>query len=108
MITQSIVIVGAGAAGLIAANKLSATFNITVLEARDRIGGRINTLTIQDQIIEGGAEFIHGNLPVTLQLLKDAQINYVAGYVITQPLRVLLSSNIDEHNGFSTVIPFPL
>ena len=78
MITQSIVIVGAGAAGLIAANKLSATFNITVLEARDRIGGRINTLTIQDQIIEGGAEFIHGNLPVTLQLLKDAQINYVA------------------------------
>ena len=78
MITQSIVIVGAGAAGLIAANKLSATFNITVLEARDRIGGRINTLTIQDQIIEGGAEFIHGNLPVTLQLLKDAQIKYVA------------------------------
>ena len=31
-----------------------------------------------------------------------------AGYVITRPLRVLLSSNLDEHNGFSTVIPFPL
>lgn len=75
---QSIIIVGAGAAGLMAANQLSATFNVTVLEARNRIGGRINTLKIQDQIIEGGAEFIHGNLPVTLQLLKDAQINYVA------------------------------
>ena len=39
-----IVIVGAGAAGLAAARELSAAeLNVIVLEARNRIGGRINT-----------------------------------------------------------------
>lgn len=75
---QAIVIVGAGAAGLMAARLLSTAFDVTVLEAGNRIGGRINTLEVNDNIIEGGAEFIHGNLPLTLQLLNEAQINYVA------------------------------
>lgn len=75
---QSILIIGAGAAGLIAARQLSATFNVTVLEAGTCIGGRINSIHIGDTLVEGGAEFIHGQLPLTLQLLKEAQINYVA------------------------------
>src|ERR1044072_6844412 len=55
-----ILIIGAGAAGLAAARELSAAnFNVIVLEARDRIGGRIYThpdsqLTAP---IELGAEF---------------------------------------------------
>ena len=42
---SDILIVGAGAAGLAAARELSfSKLSVVVLEARDRIGGRINTL----------------------------------------------------------------
>ena len=74
-----IIIVGAGAAGLMAAYALSKTnLKITVLEARNRIGGRINTLHDKKFSIpiESGAEFIHGKLKYTLQLLNEAGIGY--------------------------------
>ena len=51
---------------------------VTVIEARDRIGGRIHTLNNSSfsSEVELGAEFIHGNLPFTLQLLQEAGIKY--------------------------------
>jgi len=77
MKVSDIIIIGAGAAGLMAAYILSkAGKTVTVLEARNRIGGRIHT--IYDKVfsapVELGAEFVHGNLPVTLELLKEAGI----------------------------------
>lgn len=74
---KAIIIIGAGAAGLMAARQLSAAGNIvTVLEASNRIGGRIHTIQPPGflQPIEEGAEFIHGKLPLTMQLLKEAGI----------------------------------
>ena len=74
-----VIIVGAGAAGLYAAKLLAdAKKNICLLEARDRIGGRIHTIkrTGFKIPIEAGAEFIHGKLPITLKLLKEAGIKY--------------------------------
>ena len=74
-----IVVIGAGAAGLIAAQRLSSEGRrVIILEARPRIGGRINTISKQpfSRHIEGGAEFVHGNLPLTLDLLKEAGIEY--------------------------------
>jgi len=76
---ETILIMGAGAAGLMAAYELSAAgFPATVLEATERAGGRILTekgggFSIP---VEAGAEFIHGPLPVTLNLLKEAGITY--------------------------------
>lgn len=72
-----VLIIGAGAAGLMAAYKLSAAGrSVIILEARRRLGGRIHTF--QNELFfkeaEQGAEFIHGNLPVTLDLLKTAGI----------------------------------
>ncbi|RAJ85389.1 monoamine oxidase [Chitinophaga dinghuensis] len=68
-----VIIIGAGAAGLMAAYTLiKAGQAVTILEARDRIGGRIHTL----DNVELGAEFVHGNLPVTLELLQTAGIPY--------------------------------
>jgi monoamine oxidase len=74
---DSIIVIGAGAAGLMAAYTLAkAGKKVTVLEARNRTGGRINTLynTSFFKKAELGAEFIHGNLPLTFQLLKEAGI----------------------------------
>src|SRR5689334_13355845 len=75
-----ILIIGAGAAGLAAARELSAAkYNVIVLEARDRIGGRIHThpdsqLTAP---IELGAEFVHGKAPETLRLAERAGVKLI-------------------------------
>lgn len=72
-----VIIVGAGAAGLMAAHELSgAGKKVLVLEARDRIGGRIHTLTTPPftQPVEAGAEFVHGDLEATLHLLREANV----------------------------------
>jgi monoamine oxidase len=77
MKNADILIIGAGAAGLMAAQELSkAGKRVIILEARNRTGGRIYTLddTSFLKYAELGAEFVHGDLPVTLQLLKEAGI----------------------------------
>ena len=70
-----VIVIGAGAAGLIAAGELvEAGLRVTLLEARDRIGGRIWTRheTGVAVPIELGAEFIHGHAPITEGLLTAA------------------------------------
>ncbi|HKV50600.1 MAG TPA: FAD-dependent oxidoreductase, partial [Gemmatimonadaceae bacterium] len=58
-----IIVIGAGAAGLAAATTLAESgLHVLVLEARDRVGGRIHTVaSLRTGVpIEVGAEFIHG------------------------------------------------
>jgi len=76
--SQHIVVIGAGAAGLMAARELAAAGRrVTVLEARDRCGGRIYPLPASEfgYAAEGGAEFIHGEAPVTHALLREARLS---------------------------------
>ena len=78
---EKIIIVGAGIAGLFVARELSKRgHTITILEAADRLGGRIHTIrnSLFTQPVEKGVEFIHGNLPLTIELLKESGINYEA------------------------------
>ena len=65
------VIIGAGAAGLAAAARLlAAGVKVTVLEARDRIGGRIHTVRSAWPVpVEAGPEFLHGETPELSSLL---------------------------------------
>src|SRR4030088_347604 len=73
-----IVIIGAGAAGLMAARELGrAGKKVTVLEARDRCGGRIHPLPAAEfgYPSEGGAEFVRGEAPVTHSLLREARLS---------------------------------
>lgn len=75
MTDSDVIIVGAGVSGLMAAREASKKGRqVTLLEARDRIGGRIFTSLPRGftSPVEEGAEFIHGELPITASLLKEA------------------------------------
>jgi len=78
MSTQpDVIVIGAGAAGLAASARLGhAGLAVLVLEARDRIGGRM--FTKHDPAlpypIELGAEFIHGLAPEVWQPLQQANV----------------------------------
>jgi monoamine oxidase len=75
---HDVLIIGAGAAGLIAAKTLhTAGFDVAVCEGRDRIGGRIRTERRGGKTIELGAEFIHGKPQSTLALAREAGIELV-------------------------------
>jgi protoporphyrinogen oxidase len=73
-----VIVIGAGAAGPMAAREFGrAGKKVTVLEARDRCGGRIDPLPVAEfgYPAERGAEFIHGEAPVTRGLLREAGLS---------------------------------
>ena len=71
--TQIRAVIGAGMAGLTAARALAeAGQRVLVLEAQNRVGGRILTERVGDAVIELGAEFVHGRPPELLALIEEA------------------------------------
>jgi len=80
-----VLIIGAGAAGLAAAAELArAGKSALVLEARDRIGGRIWSLDVPGLPVpvELGAEFIHGRPAATFSLMRKAGIAAVDAPIV--------------------------
>jgi monoamine oxidase len=70
-----ILIIGAGVAGLTAARDLTAAgARVLVLEARDRLGGRVMTQHTPDGPVELGAEFVHGAVEETLSVAREAAL----------------------------------
>ena len=60
-----VIVVGSGLAGLSAAAHLvqNGLDDICVLEAKDKIGGRISTIEVNGKPLDLGAQFIHGACP---------------------------------------------
>lgn len=76
-----VVVVGAGVAGMMAAADLAgAGLKVLLLEARDRVGGRV--FTRRDPVgnipVELGAEFIHGRPPEIMGILRELRVNPIA------------------------------
>jgi monoamine oxidase len=82
----SVIVIGAGVAGLAAAARLAESgVSVTILEARDRIGGRVFTCPDHDHNsassipIELGAEFIHGMAREIFEPLEQMNASDGAG-----------------------------
>jgi len=72
---SDILILGAGMAGLTAARTLAeAGRRVTLLEAANRVGGRIHTIREANEIIELGAEFVHGKPPELWSFIEEANL----------------------------------
>ena len=93
--------IGAGAAGLAAADELSRNgARVLLLEARDRIGGRCWTRRIAGLPIpvELGAGFIHGEAKVTHALLRRAGLTAVES---VRAQRGLINGSLRPMNAFA-------
>ncbi len=72
---KDVIVIGAGIAGLAAARTVAeAGLRVMLIEARDRVGGRIYTVPAAggELPIELGAEFIHGLPPELIRLADEA------------------------------------
>ena len=76
--STDVIVIGAGMAGLAAARELTrAGLQVEILEARDRIGGRVHTVRDPslDYPVEMGAEFVHGLAPEIWLPLQHKNLN---------------------------------
>ena len=87
--TFDVIIIGAGVAGLSAAQKLvQAGKQVLVLEARDRIGGRLYTRhDLAEVPIELGGELVHGTQAATWEVINSSGIRTAE---LRAPLRMSL------------------
>src|SRR6478736_9880058 len=71
-ITRDVVIIGAGAAGTTAANELKkAGLSVAVLEARDRVGGRLWTDVIDGAMLEIGGQWVSPDQDALIETLDE-------------------------------------
>ncbi len=76
---QTVIVVGGGIAGLVAAWELSggvrgpddATPNVCVLEASDRVGGKLATAPYQGRAIDTGPDSMLGRRPEAIALCRE-------------------------------------
>lgn len=91
-VRRRIAVIGAGLSGLSCAHELSvAGHDVTVFDARPRVGGRVLSLTefVPGKVVEGGAEFIGSNHPAWLAYAKkfDLTMSDVAAHDdLTSPI----------------------
>jgi oxygen-dependent protoporphyrinogen oxidase len=75
MAPRSVLVVGAGIAGLTAAYRLSKLgVDVTVLEASERVGGRMSTDRRDGYLIDRGAQFLSNGYSVICGLMSELDV----------------------------------
>jgi monoamine oxidase len=77
---KSVIIIGAGFSGLTAAHELlTAGYDVTVLEARERVSGRVISFDnfVPSRIVEGGGELIGSNHPLWAAYAKKFGLEFL-------------------------------
>ena len=75
-----VIVIGAGFSGLAAAYELTrAGYEVTVVEARNRVGGRVISFSdiVAGKNVEGGGELIGSNHPAWLGYAKQFKLNFL-------------------------------
>jgi oxygen-dependent protoporphyrinogen oxidase len=81
---RSVVVVGGGVTGLLTARRLAEqNFEVTLIEATDRLGGQIRTIDLEGRRIDIGAESLHLSSPAVRRLL--AELDLGDGMVHAEP-----------------------
>ncbi len=78
--TRRVIVVGGGFAGLACAHELkSAGYKVTVLEARNRLGGRVLSFKdlVEGKNVEGGAELIGSNHPTWVAYKEKFGLEFI-------------------------------
>lgn len=93
---RKVIVVGAGFAGLACAHELaSAGTEVVVLEARDRVGGRVESRRdmVAGKVVEAGGELLGANHPTVLAYAAQFQLEFVdvAHYSAKVPRAVVLN-----------------
>lgn len=94
MVRADVAVIGAGVAGLACARRLvEAGASVVVLEARDRLGGRVLTeYPDGDAPVEFGAQVVHGDTAASWEFVdRDGAID---GYADDAPLFVRLGDQL--------------
>ncbi len=80
-LNRDVVIVGAGVAGLTAANELRrAGLSVAVLEARDRAGGRLWTDVIDGAMLEIGGQWVSPDQDALIDMVADLGLETYSRY----------------------------
>ncbi|WP_295010375.1 NAD(P)/FAD-dependent oxidoreductase [uncultured Microbacterium sp.] len=80
-ITRDVLVIGAGAAGTTAANELrKAGLSVVVLEARDRIGGRLWTDVIDGAMLEIGGQWVSPDQDALIETIDELGLETFSRY----------------------------
>ena len=80
-LNRDVVIVGAGAAGLTAANEVKkAGLSVAVLEARDRVGGRLHTDVIDGAMLEIGGQWVSPDQQALIDTVAELGLETFSRY----------------------------
>ncbi len=103
-----VVVVGAGISGLVAARRLRAAGrSVLVLEARDRVGGRVHNHVLRDgSVVEEGGAFVGPTQDHILALARELGVRTFKEYVEGNNVYVSQTTGTQTYTG--TIPPDPL